>query len=758
MIGRTISHYRIVEPLGRGGMGVVYKAEDTRLGRWVALKFLPDELIRERPAMDRFAREARAISALNHPHICTIYDIGEDGGRPFLVLEFVEGETLGAHGGRPLAAAEVVRLGLQIAHALAAAHARGIVHRDLKPANILVTREGAAKLLDFGIAKLATGPSGIVSTSSLTWGRTQPGMALGTPAYMSPEQVRGEQVDERTDIFSLGVVLYELATGRSPFTGATSALVWNEILMKEPPEPSLVNRTVDRELERIIMKALAKTPAARYQSAAYLRNDLERLDATLAAAAPVRSSSRSAEQASIVVLPFENLSPDPENAFFSEGLTDELIADLSKVSALRVISRTSAMALKGTNKDVRTIARELDVRYLVEGSVRRAGNAVRITAQLVDAPNDTHLWAEKYTGTLEDVFDLQERLSRRIVEALKVTLTADEDRRLAVKQFPDVRALDCYLRAQRELHQLTPTSLDRAFELTNEALAIAGPNPLLYATLGQVHFLWNEFGVRREAELLALAGEWASRALELDCECAPAFMVQGMLAWRRGDMGAAIRGLRSAVDHGGDGPAHAWLAYFCFQTARVAEAEAAAERAFSLDPLNSVGRISRALVAVTQKEFEGAAARLRGVADVAGYELVKAWLGFLALYAGHEREARDAFAELAAGDAGILSAVGAVLGPAIRRDAAGVDRALANNPQLTDFAREDKEISLWLAEAFACLGRVDDALRWIENSIERGFCNERFWSVIPTMAWLREDPRFAKLMRRAIELSDKVDA
>jgi len=497
-------------------MGVVYKAEDTRLKRLVAVKFLPEELVKSPQGLERFEREARAASSLNHPHICTIHDIDEAEGRPFIAMELLEGAPLRSRiQGRPLIVREIVELGVQLADALDAAHAKGILHRDIKPENIFITPRGTAKLLDFGIAKLvAEQTDETIPTITLPGWVTAPGVAVGTVAYMSPEQVRGEPLDARTDLFSFGVVLYEMATGIKPFSGATSGAVCTEIQTKAPTAPVRLNPDVPAELERIINKALEKEARLRYQSAKDLLVDLERLRRSLASG--MAALGRPAEQASIAVLPFENLSPDPDNAFFADGLTEELIADLSKVQSLRVISRTSAMIYKGAKKSAPVIAQELGVRYVLEGSVRRAGNSLRITAQLIDSSRDAHLWAEKYTGTLEDVFALQEQMSRQIVEGLRLKLTPEEDRRLSARPIQDIRAYDAWLRASQEIWAFTKDAFDRAYNFVHRALEIVGENALLYAGLGFFHAIAYDFGISHDMETLQRGERFAGRALELD--------------------------------------------------------------------------------------------------------------------------------------------------------------------------------------------------------------------------------------------------
>ncbi len=471
MIGSTILHYKILEKLGEGGMGIVYKAEDMNLKRQVAIKFLPRQIASQKEERERFKVEAQAAAALNHPNIATIYSIDENSENVFIVMEYIDGIELKekiASGSIKLN--ETLDIIINISEGLKAAHDKGIVHRDIKSSNIMVTNDGKVKIMDFGLAKIKG--SGLV---------TRVGTTMGTAAYMSPEQVSGESVDHRTDIWSLGVIFYELATGELPFKADYEAAWTYLILNKDPLNPSELDRKIPPQLDLIIMKILEKDREKRYFSIDAFINDLGEVKAE------ITESELGGKTKAMAVLPFNNISAEQESDYFSDGLTEELIMNLSRLKDMRVVSRTTSMQYKGTQKGVKTIGKELGVRYIIEGSVRKFQDKLRITAQLIDVEKDAQLWAETYKGNLADVFDIQENVSKQIVDALMVKLTPMEKVVLEKRATLNTEAFDCYLRARDFLYRRTKNSVQFAIQLFLKAIEFDPRYAGAYAGLGEAY-------------------------------------------------------------------------------------------------------------------------------------------------------------------------------------------------------------------------------------------------------------------------------
>ena len=576
MIGKTISHYKILEKLGEGGMGVVYKAQDTKLDRFVALKFLTLHLGKNKEEKERFIHEAKAASALDHTNICTIHEIDEtEDGRMFIVMAYYEGETLDQkikHG--PLILTEAIDIAIQIAQGLEKAHTKAIVHRDIKTGNILIAEDGVVKILDFGLAKL-------VGKTKLT----KTGMTLGTFAYMSPEQTRGEKVDHRTDIWSLGVVLYEMIIGQLPFKGDYEQAVVYSILNETPQPLTSIKKELPHEMERIVNKCLEKDPDKRYQKASEIEDDLNSL--------PKKRRSKVTEQQptekkpSIAVMPFVDMSPQKDQEYFCDGIAEELINALTHIKDLRVVARTSTFAFRGEKIDIREIGRKLNVRTVLEGSIRKAGNRIRVTTQLINVEDGYHLWSEKFDREMEDIFAIQDEISLAIVDHLKVKLLAREKADIEKCPTDDPEAYNLYLKGLHFGWQPYQESLDKSLEYYRKAIERDPTFALAYVGIGMAYVGLSALSLRPPADVLPKAKAALIKAQELDDSLAEVHALAASLAyWYDFDWKEAEKGFQKTFElNPGFAKAHSQYAWFLLAMHRFDEAIREIKLAQELDPL-----------------------------------------------------------------------------------------------------------------------------------------------------------------------------
>jgi serine/threonine protein kinase/Tfp pilus assembly protein PilF len=557
LLGKTVSHYRIVRQLGAGGMGVVYEAEDTRLKRSVAVKFLSADLAKDAPMLERFEREARAASALNHPGICTVHAIEKEEGQSFIVMELVDGESLATMmAAGPMEIGQVLDHGIQIADALESAHGKGIIHRDLKPMNMMVTSRGQVKILDFGLAKFDRPDSPNAETVSPTktpvGGLTAAGTVFGTIHYMSPEQARGLATDARTDLFSLGAILYQMAVGDRPFEGDTEAVVFDAILNREPRQLAEANPAMPPGLAPIIEKALEKDRTLRYQTATELKTDLLRLKRKLEGsrpgAAPLSDSkpgTRRAER-SIAVLYFENLSREKDDEYLRDGITEDILTDLSKITGLSVFPRTTVLAFRDQKATAADVCRQLSAGYALEGTLRRAGNRLRINAQLVDGSTGFPVWSDRYDREMSDIFEVQDEIAHKIAEALRIKLTPQEQAELAAKPTENLQAYDQYLRGRSYARRRTTRDMEFALQMFENAVTLDPNFALAWAAIanGCAHAQYWSGG---KGQYMERAQAASLRAVALAPDIPEVLVSQGWILYAGSRYDDAARLTRAAI-------------------------------------------------------------------------------------------------------------------------------------------------------------------------------------------------------------------
>jgi len=783
MIGQTLSHYRILEKIGAGGMGVVYRAHDERLDRDVALKVLPPGTLADEAARKCFRKEALTLSRLNHPNIETVHDFDTQDGVDLLVMEHIAGVTLDKKlAGGALPEKDISRLGVQLAEGLAAAHQQGIVHLDLKPSNLLVTGDGRLKILDFGIAKLLHPISEAVATASLT--EAQP--VAGTLPYMAPEQLRGEKIDPRSDIWSAGAVLYEMAAGRRPFREQVTAKLIDAILHQAPVPPRSVNARVSAELERIILKCLEKDPEDRYQSARELSVDLRRLGAPASAPAISRQSvlaqrwplaasvaaiallavlvlgfnlggwrSRALRGAgvgrieSLAVLPLQNLSGDPAQEYFADGMTEELTAEVAQLSALRVISRTSVMQYKGGKKPLRQIARELNVDAVVEGSVQRSGNRVRVIAQLIYAPTDRHLWARTYERDLRDVLALQDEVAQAIAREVGGQLNPRQQAIVSVARRVNPEAYESYLRGRSYLSSGSSSDLQKSIDYFNQAIKLDSDYAPSYSALASAYYFLGFFNLLSPNVAFGKMKDAALRALERDDTVSGGHDALGLVKLHyEWDWEGAEKEFKRALElNPNDADTRHDYAHFLMAVGRLDESVAESNRAVELDPVDTDLAACLCWHRYAARQYPEAIAQALKTIQLEPNEdwthIILGWNYEQVLKFDEAIQEFQTALKLSGGSEFALAALGHAFAASGRKQQA--EEVLA---KLREQAQHGYVSAFDMAVIYTGLNNKERAFEWLQKAVDErsSFLIYSRWE--PRLDPLRSDPRFQSVLHR----------